>query len=131
MSYMGGIRRGGGVNITGGPPCQDQGIPSFVNNFNCQLSGQLIWWSQKLSLPLWCNLFNRGGPSRLHPALYFFIRIPKINVGICLLSKRLFLYLYMITILYLTLPLIVYNLYTYLSGPVRRMYDWTLNFLEL
>ena len=31
-------------------------------------------WCQLLSVPLWCNLFNRGGPSRLQPALYFFIR---------------------------------------------------------
>jgi hypothetical protein len=77
MSYMGGIRWGGGGHITGGPLCQDQGIPSFVNNFNCQLSGQLIWWSQFFSVSLWCNLFNRGGPSGLHPALYFFIRIPQ------------------------------------------------------
>ncbi len=37
----------------------------------------------------------------------------------------------MITILYLTLPLIMYRLYCSLVGPVRRMYDWTINFLEI
>jgi hypothetical protein len=76
MSYMGGIRRGGGVYFMGGPPCQDQRRGSFVNNFNCQLSCHFIWGSQFFSVSLWCNLFNRGGPSRLQPALYFFIRIP-------------------------------------------------------
>ena len=43
----------------------------------------------------------------------------------------LLLYLYVITILYLTLPIIVYKLYCVLEDPVRRMYDWTINFLEL
>ena len=37
----------------------------------------------------------------------------------------------MITILYITFPIIVYKLYCVLRDPVMRMYDWTLNFLEL
>jgi hypothetical protein len=93
MSYMGGIRRGGGVYFMGGPPCQDQRRGSFVNNFNCQLSCHFIWGSQFFSVSLWCNLFNRGGPSRLHPALYFFIRIPHIYLVIYCIVKRLLLYL--------------------------------------
>ena len=78
-----------------------------------------------------CNLFNRGGPSRLQPALYFYIRIPHFNWGNICLSQMLLLYLYVITILYLTLPVIVYNIYCVLRDPVRRMYDWTIKFLEL
>ena len=54
----------------------------------------------------------------------------KKNGNICL-SQMLLLYLYVITILYLTFPLIVYKLYCVLKDPVKRMYDWTINFLEL
>ena len=88
---MGGIRRGGGGSFPTMGVCQDRRIPLIVDNFISPLSCRLIRKSQFFYVPLWCNLFNRGGPSRLQPALYFYIRIPHLYVRICLLSKRLFL----------------------------------------
>ena len=41
-----------------------------------------------------CNLFNRGGPSRLHPALYFFIRVPIFFSDNICLCQMLFIHLY-------------------------------------
>jgi hypothetical protein len=73
----------------------------------------------------------RGRVRPLQPAFIYNKRIPIIIVMIYCIIKRLLLYLHVITILYITFPLIVYRLYCVLKDPVVRMYDWTINFLEL
>ena len=72
MSYMGGIRWGGGGHLSGGPPCQDQGIPSFVNNLIVNLV--VILFGGLKNYPYLCGVTFLIGGDRVDSSLpYIFI----------------------------------------------------------
>ena len=139
MSYMGGIRWGGGGHLSGGPPCQDQRRGSYVNNFltwslrkfNCQLSDYLFGGLNFFQYL--CSVTFLIGGDRVDSDLpYIIYNGDQIIIPIVYCHVKHYDYICsMITILYLILPLVIIRLYMYLTPIVSRSYRWVINFLEL